>query len=82
MQSTNPSSLLREMKRNITAGYPTMVWGSPGIGKSDIPRQLAQEMEIGILDFRANLFDPVDVRGIPYLCQRDNQASRVGAYPI
>ena len=72
MQSTSPSSLLRQMKRNIAAGYPTMVWGSPGIGKSDIPKQLAKEMDIGILDFRANLFDPVDVRGIPYLCQKEN----------
>ena len=44
----------------------TFVWGPPGIGKSQLMHQVASKLERPILDFRANLFDPVDVRGIPF----------------
>ena len=52
----------------------------PGIGKSEIPQQVANELNIPLLDFRANLFDPVDVRGIPYT--RDDLSVASGAMKI
>tara|TARA_R100001377_G_C3182413_1_gene107187 strand:- start:315 stop:1337 length:1023 start_codon:yes stop_codon:yes gene_type:complete len=67
MQTINPTDLKYEIKDNIRVGLNTMIWGGPGIGKSDIPQQVAQEAGIPLLDFRANLFDPVDVRGIPHI---------------
>lgn len=48
------------------------LWGAPGIGKSDIVRQLVKELSSstkekwGLVDFRAILRDPVDLRGVPY----------------
>jgi len=72
MHTINPIKLKDELKDCIHAGYPAMIWGGPGIGKSDIPTQVAEELNMNILDFRANLFDPVDVRGIPYLAQHEN----------
>ena len=57
-----------------------MIWGGPGIGKSEIPQQVANELNIPLLDFRANLFDPVDVRGIPYT--RDDLSVASGAMKI
>ena len=65
MHQISPSNLKREIKLNMRAQLNTMVWGGPGIGKSDIPQQVADELDMNLIDFRANLFDPVDVRGIP-----------------
>lgn len=50
---------------------PTMLWGPPGVGKSDGVREIAKEIEnetnkkVVVSDVRLNLFNPVDLRGIP-----------------
>ena len=69
MHSIKSSLLKQEIRSNRQAGLNTMIWGGPGIGKSEIPAQIAKESGVKLLDFRANLFDPVDVRGIPYLAK-------------
>lgn len=60
------------------ANVPVMLWGQPGIGKSDIVRQLAAKTpgkflnpktgkkERKVFDVRLALLDPTDLRGIPY----------------
>jgi len=48
-----------------------MLWGPPGVGKSQGVRQLAQAIEtetgknVAITDVRLLLFNPIDLRGIP-----------------
>ena len=48
-----------------------MLWGPPGVGKSQGVRQLAAEVETGtgkrvsVTDARLLLFNPIDLRGIP-----------------
>ena len=44
---------------------PLHVIGSPGIGKSALPKSVAQEFNIGFIDNRPALRDPTDYRGIP-----------------
>ena len=44
---------------------PLMVWGPPGVGKSQAFRQVCQEEGIGFLDVRLAQREPVDVRGLP-----------------
>jgi hypothetical protein len=40
-----------------------MIWGPPGVGKSDIAYQFGESMDAKMYELRANLFDPIDVRG-------------------
>ena len=48
-----------------------MLWGPPGVGKSQAIRQLAQQIEeetgkrTAVTDVRLLLFNPIDLRGIP-----------------
>jgi hypothetical protein len=48
-----------------------MLWGAPGIGKSQGVKQLATEIEtstgkkVAVTDVRLLLFNPIDLRGIP-----------------
>lgn len=48
-----------------------MLWGPPGVGKSQAIRQIAQEIREGtgktvrVTDVRLLLFNPIDLRGIP-----------------
>ena len=82
MHTINPIKLKEELRDCIMAGYPAMVWGGPGIGKSDIPVQVAKELGIPLIDFRANLFDPVDVRGIPYIKQLKETGKRFTSWAV
>ncbi|BDY13267.1 AAA family ATPase [Hydrogenimonas cancrithermarum] len=53
---------------------PLFLWGPPGIGKSSIVRQIADEKGIGFIDLRLSLLDPTDLRGIPFFDQVSRQA--------
>lgn len=39
-----PSHLVTALKSLITAGQPTFVWGPPGVGKSQVVKQVADEL--------------------------------------
>jgi hypothetical protein len=42
------------------------MWGPPGIGKSDIVKQLGDELGREVIDIRLSLWEPTDIKGIPY----------------
>lgn len=44
---------------------PVMLWGAPGIGKSDIVKSIALERGLELHDIRLAQLDPVDLRGVP-----------------
>jgi hypothetical protein len=49
----------------IEKRHSVHLWGAPGIGKSDIVRWIAKVLGWKLIEFRANLREPVDCRGIP-----------------
>lgn len=52
----------------LQADIPTMLWGAPGVGKSDGVRQTAATLYGGsMIDFRASTRDPVAIMGLPAL---------------
>lgn len=62
-----PSDLARSIRELVEAKVPGMVWGRPGIGKSQVMQQVAAAMGMDFIDIRAVLLDPVDLRGIPHV---------------
>jgi len=55
----------------LTSFPSVMLWGAPGVGKSQGVREIAEEIEkktgkeVRVTDVRLLLFNPVDLRGIP-----------------
>jgi hypothetical protein len=62
-----PSHISLALNTFLDANQPVMIWGSPGVGKSDLIRQKAKERNEDIIDMRLSQMDSVDLRGIPSL---------------
>ncbi|GIV03819.1 MAG: ATPase [Fimbriimonadales bacterium] len=60
-----PSQIVTALNYLIDANQPVMIHGSPGVGKSDIVRQVAKQRGIELIDLRLSQLDPVDLRGVP-----------------
>ncbi len=66
-----PSQLQAVLEREFvaaTAGThtPVMVWGPPGVGKSQIVAAIAARHRVPIVDLRLAQLEPTDLRGIPF----------------
>ena len=66
--------LKRSLEGLIASRIPVFVWGSPGIGKSSIIRQIAQERGLECTDLRLSLLDPTDLKGIPFFDKDSHEA--------
>lgn len=53
------------MKVCLETKVPIHFWGPPGIGKSDLVREVAKELGRAVIDLRMALLNPIDMRGIP-----------------
>ena len=60
-----PSRLTSVLESLLGQRWPAFIWGPPGVGKSSIVRQIAAERGLPVIDLRASLLDPTDLRGIP-----------------
>lgn len=45
---------------------PVFLWGPPGIGKSELVAELAEELGGHMIDLRLGQMEPTDIRGIPF----------------
>ena len=78
--TVNTAELIEDLIHNLgtmsTKGLkaaPIMVWGPPGIGKSDVIRQVGDKLNRPVIDIRLLLKDPTDLSGIPYLNTTTNR---------
>ena len=69
-----PAQLLTVMDREFTStreGHhtPVMLWGPPGVGKSQMVAQVADRHGVPVIDIRLSQMEPSDLRGIPFRTQ-------------
>src|SRR5829696_3161353 len=62
-----PSEVTKALAALVPTRRPVYLWGPPGAGKSSLVRQAAGHLGLGLVDVRATLLDPVDLRGLPRL---------------
>jgi MoxR-like ATPase len=61
-----PSELVDVVEHVMSVGRPCMIWGPPGIGKSDIIAQIGNRENRPVIDLRLLLMEPTDLKGIPF----------------
>ena len=66
-----PAQLLTVLEREFQAAVhgqhtPVMLWGSPGVGKSQMVAQVAEQHGMPVIDIRLSQMEPSDLRGIPF----------------
>lgn len=72
-RTVGPSAAKRAIRKCISVGRPVFLWGAPGIGKSDIVKQIGDESNRPVIDVRLSLWEPTDVKGIPYYNSSENK---------
>jgi ATPase family associated with various cellular activities (AAA) len=65
-RTVTPSEAKKSIRKCIKIKRPVFIWGAPGIGKSDIVKQLGDEQNRPVIDVRLSLWEPTDIKGIPY----------------
>jgi MoxR-like ATPase len=45
---------------------PVMLWGPPGVGKSQMVAQVGERHGVSVIDIRLSQMEPSDLRGIPF----------------
>ena len=63
----SPKNVIEMLHVLVPLRQSTFLWGPPGVGKSDVVHQVGRMLDRQVIDLRANLLDPVDVRGLPHL---------------
>lgn len=66
-----PAQLLTILDREFRSAdeghhTPVMLWGPPGVGKSDMVRQVGLRENAAVIDIRLSQMEPSDLRGIPF----------------
>lgn len=60
-----PTRVEEVIEHILSTRWPAFIWGPPGVGKSSVVRTIALRRKLQLLDIRASLLDPTDLRGIP-----------------
>lgn len=60
-----PSRVAVVLQSLLDTRWSAFLWGPPGAGKSSVVRQIAELRGLPLVDIRALLLDPTDLRGIP-----------------
>ena len=67
IRTVSPNKAKNALRHAMTKKRPVFLWGPPGIGKSDIVAQITDSFTNSLLiDIRLSLWDPTDIKGIPY----------------
>ena len=66
-RTVSPNGAKNSIRHAIKKQRPIFLWGPPGIGKSDIVRQVSEGFANShLIDIRLSLWEPTDIKGIPY----------------
>ena len=81
MQAT-AKQVIRLLRAYIEARIVPMIVGSPGVGKSDLVRQVAATYGLKLIDVRLAQCDPVDLMGLPSIINGRAGYAPMNTFPI
>lgn len=66
VRQVGPKGIKKAINAALMLRRPAFIWGPPGIGKSDIVAQIGKDTGREVIDVRLALWEPTDIKGIPY----------------
>ena len=72
IRTLSPRRAIKSIKKAMSVKRPVMLWGPPGIGKSDMVHQIGADQNRDVIDIRLPLWEPTDIKGIPYYNTESN----------
>jgi MoxR-like ATPase len=63
-------ALIEQYADPVLRRRATMLWGTRGVGKSSVVRQVAEHYAVPLVDLRLTTIEPVDIRGAIYADER------------
>ncbi len=64
--ATAKAALIEQYADPVLRRRATMLWGTRGVGKSSVVRQVAAHFNVPLVDLRLTTIEPVDIRGAIY----------------
>jgi hypothetical protein len=65
-RTVTPNQAKSCVRKCFAVNRPVFLWGAPGLGKSDLVKQIGQEQNRKVIDVRLSLWEPTDIKGIPF----------------
>lgn len=65
-RTVSPNEAKLAIQKCLKKQRPVFMWGPPGIGKSDIVKQIGEDTSREVIDVRLSLWEPTDIKGIPF----------------
>jgi len=56
----------KAINKAFASNRPVFLWGPPGIGKSEVVQEIADDLNGYVIDLRMAQMEPTDIRGIPF----------------
>ena len=82
--SDNHTITSTQARKSILTAFktkrPVFLWGPPGIGKSEVVQEIADEIGGYVIDLRMAQMEPTDIRGIPFFNKEINKMD--WAHPV
>lgn len=72
------AALIEQYADPVLRRRASMLWGTRGVGKSSIVRQVAEHFGVPLVDLRLTTIEPVDIRGAIYA---DDELARTVWFP-
>ena len=66
-------ALIEQFADPVLRRRATMLWGTRGVGKSSVVRQVAEHFGVPLTDLRLTTIEPVDIRGAVYADETQNR---------
>lgn len=66
VRTVTPHTAKLAIREAMKLRRPVFITGPAGVGKSDIIHQLGLEQDREVIDIRLALYDPTDIKGMPY----------------
>ncbi|WP_295543668.1 AAA family ATPase [uncultured Thiohalocapsa sp.] len=66
-------ALIEQFSDPVLRQRASMLWGTRGVGKSSVVRQVADHFDVPLVDLRLTTIEPVDIRGAIYADDRQSK---------